>query len=173
MSGEVQFRAVKTGNMADIPPDLPRGEWIAVCKVKKAATSKDSFPMLVLEWKTVEALTDGNESFVGKSVTDFLVFYPGDHKDCKMGRIKLREICGAFEVSLPSVTEVESWDDLGDFVRELEGLKGKIYTTIRQRKDTGEPQTQTSYSAPRGFNGGLNVAADDAPKKILKKKRVA
>jgi hypothetical protein len=169
MSGEVQFRAVKVGDLSKVAPDLPRGEWTAVCKVKKAATSADQFPMLILEWKTVEALTDGNENFVGKSVTDFVTFFPEDHKAYKMGQIKLRSICEAYEIAIPAVNEIESWDDIGDFVGELEGLKGKIYTAVEQRKDTGEMQTRVLYTAPKASFSGVKEAADDEDEAPAKK----
>jgi hypothetical protein len=171
----VQFTPVETGDMSEIPPDAPAGEWEAVCRVRQAKTSKDSFPMLILEWKLTEALTDGNEDHVGAKVTDFLVFFPGTHAASKMSKIRLKKMCEALSIELPSVAAIKSWDDIADFVKELEGLKAKIYTSVGERKDTGEMVTSVFY-APKGGVGVKAAGGDEddedekpAPKKSAKK----
>lgn len=154
----VQFAPVNTGDMTEIPPDLPAGGWEATCSVKKAKTSKDSFPMLILEWKTTEALTDGNEDFVGAKVADFLVFFPATHKASRMGKVRLKGMCEALGIEIPAITKIASWDDLGEFIAELDGLKSTIYTTVEERKDTGELVAKVRYTAP---GGALKASAAD------------
>lgn len=175
----VQFAPVNTGDMTEIPPDLPAGTWEATCSVKKAKTSKDSFPMLICEWKTTEALTDGNEDHVGGKVADFVVFYPQGHAASRMSKIRLKAMCEALGIEIPSVTKLTSWDDLADFIAELDGIKTTIYTTVQERKDTGELVSKVQFTKP---GGSLKAAAagddddedeeeDEAPKKKASTKK--
>jgi hypothetical protein len=172
--------------MSEIPPDLPAGTWEAACNVKKSKTSKDSYPMLVLEWRTTEALTDGNEDYVGGRVSDFVVFFPNTHKASRMSKIRLKKMCEALDIEIPSITKITSWDDLSGFINCLEGLKATIYTTVEERKDTGELVAKVRYDAPGSSFAMKASAADDdddeeeeeeeeeKPRaKILKKKKLA
>ncbi len=174
----VQFAPVNTGDMKDIPPDLPAGTWEATCSVKKLATSKDKFPMLCLEWKTTEALTDGNEDSVGQRASDFIVFWPSNHKASRMSKVRLKSMCEALDIEVPSTTKISSWDDVAEFTDALEGLKATIYTIVDTRKDTGEQVSKVLYKAP-GSSFAMKAASaeddedeeeEEAPKKSSSKK---
>ncbi len=173
---QVQFAPINTGDMSEIPPDLPAGTWEAECSVKKLATSKDKFPMLCLEWKTTEALSEGNEDHVGGRASDFIVFWPQSHKASRMSKVRLKGMCEALGLEVPAITKLESWDDLQGFIDELEGLKATIYTTVETRKDTGEQATKILYKQP-GSSLAMKAAAveeddeeDEAPPVVVKKK---
>ena len=84
----------------DIPPDAPAGEWDAVVRVKKLKTSKESLPMLALEWKLEDTDDDDLKGALGSSVTDFVVFYPKGHKAARMGKVRLRKLCETLDIDL-------------------------------------------------------------------------
>ncbi len=170
----VQFTPVSTGDMKEIPPDLPAGSWNAQCSVKKAKTARDSFPMLILEWKTLEDLTGDNEDHVGGKSADFVVFYPQNAPASRMSKIRLKGMCTALGIAVPEAMKISSWDDIADFIDELEGLKATIYTTVVTRKDTGETVTKIEYLEPGAKTRAKLAAQDDeeeedeAPKKKSK-----
>ncbi len=177
--GQVEFTPVTTGDMGEIPPDLPAGTWQATCSVKKAKTNKDSFPMLILEWKTTEALTEGNEDHVGGKAADFLTFFPGSHRASRMSKLRLKGMCAALNIDVPSATQLKTWNDVADFIEALDGLQAVIYTSVEERKDTGEQTTKIRYTAPGGLSASSQQDDDEdedeeeeAPKKApLKKKK--
>lgn len=159
---ENDFTAVDCGDLNEIPPDLPEGQWSAICRVKKSKTSKDGYPMLVLEWQT-EAVADDkeeNEAFVGMRSSDFVVFFPGTHKAAKMSRARMKGMCEALKIEMPTAKSIKSWDDVADFVNALEGLHGVVYTTVEVRKDNGEKATKIHY-APPGRKINLSVTKDE------------
>lgn len=148
--GEVEFTPVDTGNMSEIPPDAPAGGWEGLLSVKKSKTSKDGFPMLILEWRLTEANEDENESYVGGKVTDFLTFFPKTHPATRMQRQKMLELCTLLGVDVPEVTSIKSWADIQDFIDSLEGAKAPIFTKVAPRKDTGAMATSVYYTKPGG-----------------------
>ncbi len=171
----VQFTPVNTGDMQEIPPDLPAGEWEATCSVKKLKTAKDGYPMLCLEWRTTEALTEGNEDYVGAKASDFVVFWPSSAPASRMSKIRLKAMCTALNIGVPTTTKLKDWEDITDFLGELEGLKGTIYTSVDTRKDTGEQVTKISYNPP-GSSLKMKAAAagaDDEDDEPAPKKKVA
>ncbi len=159
----VQFTPVSTGDLKEIPPDLPAGAWTATCKVKRAATNANKHPMLILNWKTTEDLTGDNENAVGQSCTDFVVFSPSNSAGSRMGKIKFKAMCEALDIEIPASTkslEKGSWDDLEDLISALDGCSATIYTSVTNRKDTGEATTNVKYTEP-GASLKAKAAADD------------
>lgn len=135
----------------NIPPDAPAGEWTATCSVKKSKTSKDNYPMLILEWKITEAADEVNESFVGASTSDFVTFFPEGHRASKMGKLKVKALCEHMEIDLDVIpTRIASYDDLADLIAGLDGQSATIWTIVRDRSDTGEKVTEIRYSKPGG-----------------------
>ncbi len=171
--GVVQFTAVDTGDMSEIPPDLPAGKWLATCSVKKMATSKDKYPMLVLEWVTSEALTDGNEGFEGARAADFLVFWPASNKNARRAKQGLKTMCEALGISVPTATSLKSWDDIGEFIAELDGLQATIYTIVETRKDNGEQRTKVLYKQPGSSFAAAPAADEDDEDEVPVKKAAA
>lgn len=172
MSNEVHFTPVETGDLSDIPPDAPEGEWTATCELKKASTSKDGYPMLILNWKLDEALTEGNEDSAGNCrASDFLVFFPANHAGSKMSKQKLKEICENLQIEVPNTTSIKDWEDIGDFTAALDGAKTRVWTKHKTDKSSGEVRTNVLYVAPRGFGGGAMAEEEKpAPKKNGAKK---
>ncbi len=167
---DVTFLPVETGDMREVPADAPAGSWTATCAVKKSKTKKDSYPMLVLEWRLTAAHQEENEASVGAKVTDFLTFFPGTHPATRMARQRLLELCTALDIDVPTTTSIKSWSDLEDFIDSLEGAQGEIYTTVAPRKDTGALTASVRYTNP---NGALRAPPppeadedDEAPRSV-------
>lgn len=166
----MEHSKVDIGDMSDIPPDAPDGEWQAVCSVKER-DNKDGFKMLIITWTLEEDRGGGdNAAFEGSRVTDFLVFYPASHANSRMTKIRFRAMREALD--LPNMT---SLDDLPEFVNELEGKKAIIWTKVNVQKD-GQKRTNVFYTAPRGSLTSLSSSRDEdeevkaPPAKKLKKK---
>jgi hypothetical protein len=152
--GDVQFTPINMGGTKEIPPDAPEGAWLGAITLKKSATSKDKYPMLILETKLVEAFTDGNESAVGSSVSDFLTFFPRSARGYRMGVERLHELCAALNIEVPNIEEFNSWDDIRELTDALDGAQLRCWT--RHEKDKrpdarpGSVRTVLSWTAPRG-----------------------
>jgi len=97
----IQFTPVEPGDMSEILPDAPAGEWVASFRTKLQPTSKDKYPMIIVDAKLEEALTPGNEFAVHKKVSDFIVFFPKDHNATKMARLRLHALCAALKIEIP------------------------------------------------------------------------
>lgn len=147
---ELQFTRVETGDMSQIPADAPEGHWVASFRVKVAATSKDKYPMLIVDARLEEALTEGNENHVGAKVSEFLVFFPSNHNAVKMSRLRLKAFCEALKIELPRVTAIEKASDFDDFIRDIEANKAQVWTKHETDKVTGEIRTKVEFKAPRG-----------------------
>jgi hypothetical protein len=147
---ELQFTPVETGDMREIPPDAPEGHWIASFKTKVTATSKDKFPMIIIDARLEEALTDGNENHVGSKVSEFVVFRPSNHNASKMSRIQLRAICAALKIDVPAITVIRSAEDLAEFCAAIEENRAQVWTKHESDKITGEVRTKLLFTAPRG-----------------------
>ena len=158
---EIQFTRVETGNMSEIPPDAPEGQWVASFKVKVAKTQKDGYPMLIVDAHLEEALTEGNENHVGSKVSEFLVFFPNTHNAVKMSRLRLRDFCAALKISLPAITAIEKASDFDDFIRDVESNKACVWTKHESDKQTGEVRTKLLFTAPRGSVSSLNTGFGD------------
>lgn len=161
MSEAVTFREVECGDMSVVPPDAPAGSWTATCAVKKSKTKKDSYPMLVLEWRLTEAHQEENEGSVGAKVTDFLTFFPATHPATRMGRQRLLDLCKALDIDVPAATAIKSWDDIQDFIDALEGSQATVYTSVAPRKDNGEMATSVRYTNPNAARS-VPPPADDS-----------
>lgn len=150
LENSMNFTPVTTGDMSDIPADLPEGEWMATCKVTNKPTSKDSFPMLILQFTAVEDLDGSNADKVGMSASDFITFFPEQHAGAKMGKLRVKSLCEGFKIDLPDTTTLAegTWDSLAPFVEELEGQQWHLWTTVYADKKTGEKRTQIHYSEP-------------------------
>lgn len=162
----LEFAPIATGDLTEIPPDAPDGEWIAVCK-PKPSLDKEGNPRIVLEWTLEEAVTDGNADFVGTSVTDwFLVFYPARQADkSKRGRRQLRAVCDACEIEVPVLQSVTP-QDIEELTQQLDGARARIWT--RNKLDNkGEVRTGIFYRAPGG--AVVEVEEEEAPKPAAKK----
>lgn len=152
-----------------IEPDAAEGTYVAViddCRVQ--ATSKDRYPMLVVDWRldSAESETEEAERSVGATVADFFAFFPdGDRRGNfpKRRFRQLRELLDISDDALP--TRLENKDDFKPLIAELKGKELTIYITLKRNPETNEDRAQISYTAPRGGMGALPAADDDKPAK--------
>jgi hypothetical protein len=156
-------------DIEQLPPDAPAGAWQASATTKISKTSKDSFPMIIVDWELESAYDDENEQFVGARVSDFLVFFPEGHKASKMGKIRIRAVCDKLGITRSLIPmHIATSDDLTEFCAAIDGQKTDIWTTIETTKDkqSGEMVTRTAVKlkAPGSTASALpalNTGADD------------
>jgi hypothetical protein len=150
-----------------IEPEAAEGVYTGVIDdVRVSATSKDKFPMLVVDWKldATETDTPEAEKSVGATVSDFFAFFPdGDRRGNfpKRRFRQLRELLDIGDDLLP--TRLESKDDFNDIIAELKGKETTIYLSLREDKETKELRPSISYTAPRG--GMSAMPSDDEDEK--------
>jgi ribosomal protein L12E/L44/L45/RPP1/RPP2 len=140
----------------NIPPDAPAGAWQATATAKASKTSKDSFPMVIVDWELETAYDEENEAFVGARVSDFITFFPETRAGAsKMSKVRLKAFCDKLGISRTLIPKhIASSDDLNDFIAAIDGQKADIWTVVEksENKDTGEIVERTSvrYKAPGG-----------------------
>lgn len=140
----------------DIPPDAPAGAWRAVATAKASKTSKDNFPMVIVDWELETAYEEENESYVGARVSDFITFFPASRAGAsKMSKVRLKVFCDKLGISRTLIPKhIASSDDLADFIAAIDGQKTDIWTIVEKtvNKDTQEEMVRTSvrYRAPGG-----------------------
>jgi hypothetical protein len=148
-----------------IEPDAAAGEYEAVVDdAKIIATSKDKYPMLVIEWKLESTNTDTPEAekSVGAIVSDFLAFFPdGDRRGNfpKRRFRQLRELLNLPEDILP--TRMESKEDFAELLAALKDQQTTLWVTTREDKETHETRANVQYTAPRGSMGAMPSDGDD------------
>lgn len=165
---ELQFSPVEVGDMSEIPPDAPEGQWVTSQKVtvRKSAAGD---PMLVIDFKLEEALTEGNEEFVGSKVTKFLVVRGANHQYVKMYRQDLADLCAGLKIDVPRFTTLRSASDFDEFIAEVEGNRGVAFTKHKKDKTTGEVRTEITFRAPRG--SVTSIVSEDTAEEAAPKKR--
>lgn len=163
-NGTWEFTPTDTGRMNDFAPDLPTGAWVAVCELTKTKTKDEGRAMLVLEWKTIEALTEGNTP--GKSAKDFITFLPASHPKCDQNKKKVLALCEALNIEPPTFTSLQSEADLAEFVTELQGAKLKIWTKVTEGAQ-GKKYVNIYYTPPRGSASVGDSDDDFTPAKKL------
>ena len=146
----IEMVPVDTGDMTDIPPDLPPGAWIGTITVKNTSTKAKKEPMLILNFTAEEALTDGNEDFAGAKAAVFLVFKSEHDPSSKFGKIEVKKLCDAYDIEPPDSSSLldGSFTSLQPFVEALEETKRPFWTTIDTDKTTGEKRTKIHYTEP-------------------------
>lgn len=162
---ELQFSPVELGNLSEIPPDAPDGEWVASCQVKVSATQKDNSPMLILEYKLEESLTEGNEGFqLPARVSRFLVIRGANHQYVKMFRQDLKAICEGHGIPIPNLTSIRSASDFDPFIADLTANRLVVRTKLgKPDKQTGEKRTEIGY--PKKVAESVEEAVTDGGKK--------
>lgn len=146
------FTPVRTGDVSKLAPDLPAGEWVASAKVKCMQTKNDGFPMLLIEWRVLEAAADENQSYVGAKVSDFVTFFPEEHRATKMARLRLKGLVEGLGLGeFPDTTSLAegSWDSVQPFIAKLESGSHTIFTKVRVEK-SGEQKAEVLYRRPLG-----------------------
>jgi hypothetical protein len=157
----LQMTPVDTGDMSEIPPDLPAGEWDGTIEVKASKTSKDSYPMLIIELTTTQAYGDGGENYVGARATEFCTFFPETHKASKMSKLRVKALCEAAGLDLPDTSSLAegSFSSLEPFVDALESNQIHFWTTTEADKKTGEVRTRIHFTQPGAKLGSIPAAA--------------
>jgi hypothetical protein len=153
----------------NIPPDAPAGAWRATATAKASKTSKDNFPMVIVDWELDTAYEEENESAVGARVSDFITFFPESRAGAsKMSKVRLKAFCDKLNISRTLIPKhIASSDDLADFIAAIDGQQADIWTVLEKsvNKDTNEEVIRTSvrYKAPGGIAaaGALPPVDDD------------
>lgn len=155
---ELQFTPVETGDMSEIPPDAPAGQWVFQPTVKFKPTAAGA-PMLIFDFKCVEALTEGNENAVGSKVTKFLVIRGANDPHVRMFRNDLADLCELAKIPVPKIPRVETGHEFDEFIAEYESQKCVGFTYHKKDKQTGEIRTEVTSRAPKGYV----APRDDSP----------
>lgn len=145
---ELQFSPVEMGDLSEIPPDAPDGDWVASVNVKIGQTSKEpKLPMFYIEYKLEECLTPENEGFqLPTRTTKFLVFRGKTDPYVKMFRQDLKTICDGHGIPVPNIPAIKSSADLQPFADELMANRLVVRTKLgKPDKQTGERRTEIFY----------------------------
>jgi len=151
----------------NIPPDAPAGSWKAVATAKVSKTSKDSYPMVIVEWELETAYEEENESFVGARVADFITFFPETRAQAsRLSKIRLRAFCDKLGISRTLIPKhIASSDDLADFCAAINNQTTDIWTAgDKQDQGNGEviERVKVFYKAPGGVAAaGVLPPVDD------------
>lgn len=146
---ELDFEPIDTGDMSEIPPDLPKGEWVGSCVVTPKVTQKGA-PMLMLKWTAEEDNTGENADQVGNSAPDFLTFMGANDPNAKWSKMAVKALCEAYEIDLPDTSSLKdgSFASLEPFVEALESTKRVFWTTVEKNRKDGTNQTKIHYTQP-------------------------
>lgn len=150
-------------------PLAPEDEW-SNCTFKKIvakATSKDKYPMLVLEVALGKPDDDDNASWEGNTITEFLTFFPKSHKAYRMGNIRMHQVAAAAGLDVDIFpTKIASKEDFDEAIEALMGADPFTAWTVPGVDDrTNEKVTKIRWSKP-GSSTSMPAADeddDDAP----------
>lgn len=134
----------------EVPPDVPKGTYQALCNVRKAKTQAGD-PMLALEWR-VEAAIDGAEEAVGRRATDVIIFPDRSSSSLRMQMLRVKELCAALNLDPPRYTSKQreamadgDWSAVAGFIDQLNGCRAQITTDPKPDK-TGIMRDNVRYS---------------------------
>jgi hypothetical protein len=154
----------------NIPPDAPPGAWRATATSKVSKTSKDSYPMVIVEWELDTAYEEENESFVGARVADFITFFPETRAQAsRMSKVRLKTFCDKLGISRTLIPKhIATSDDLAEFCAAIDGQQADIWTAVdKQDQGNGEviERVKVFYKAPGGIaaSGALPPVETDEP----------
>jgi hypothetical protein len=133
-------------DVSEIPPEAPEGKWLATPKAELKKSSK-GWPMIQINWKLDEALTDGNEDAVGGRLADYLVWLPKDSGGYRLSLQRIQALCTHLQIPTKG-----SRQELSDAINDAG--QSEIWTLHRTDKTTGEVQTQVAYRQPAALGGG-------------------
>jgi hypothetical protein len=149
----LQASQVTVGKLDEIAPDLPVGAWTGSALVKNRVNDA-GYHQLIIEWTAEESQTDSDEG-VGGAVAEFITFSPNA---LKMAKVRVKEICEAYQIEVPDGTCLEEGtvEGLEGFVEALESEKRPFWTTHKTSKD-GEIRVRVHCTEP----AKLERAPDD------------
>ena len=149
-SAVIEMAPVVTGDMGDIPPDLPEGEWDGTIEVVKAGPNSKGNAMLTLKFTPLQAYGDTDSEAVGRSTVDWYVFYPANHEQSKNSKRKIKALCEAAKIDLPDTSSLEegNFSSLVPFAEALEANQIHFFTSVQKDKNSGEAQTRIHFSKP-------------------------
>src|ERR1700690_764265 len=152
----IEMTPVDSGDMSDIPPDLPVGAWLGPFTIKCTKTGENAknpnLPMLILEATAEEAETAGNEDYAGGKTADFFVVYPDKHAQSKNSKVKFKKLCEAYELGMPDTSSLAedppNFSSMADWIEQVESESRRFFTTVTKDKSSGEKRTQLHYTEP-------------------------
>lgn len=144
----LQFTPVETGNMTEVPPDLPAGHWNASITVKNGV--KDGLAYMFVQFTAQEDLTGENGNYVGSSASKYIAFYPEADSRSKMSK----QECKTMSEAWPDLPELDTsglaegdWSSLEPWVEALEAGQREIWTTVTEDKQ-GIARTKIFVAEP-------------------------
>lgn len=178
---QIEMVPVTTGDMSDIPPDMPDGHWRGAVEVTNGAgkPEKGSYPMLTIKWSGDEALSEGNEDKIGLSARSWIVIYPQGHANEKRFKQTVKEMADLYPDLPPFDTsslsqDPPSFESLGPWVEAFES-ETREFWTFNQKTNTGEMMTNIRFRQPGKKVEVASVeeteeedkpAAEEKPKKL-------
>jgi hypothetical protein len=140
----------------ELPPEAEVGGYEAVVdSTKLMKTSKDGYPMIVVEWKLESAIDDANKASIGATVSDFVTFFPKNHKAYRLSVQRFRGMVDALGINPDVLPErLQTKQDFADLLNALKNKRTTVWVSHQADKQTGEPRTKIAFTAPKG-SGGL------------------
>jgi hypothetical protein len=163
----LDFQPVDYEGSHELPLE-PEDEWdnCTIAKVVAKATSKDKYPMLVLEVALGKPDNEDNANWEGAKLTEFLTFFPKTHKAYRMGNIRMHQIASALGLEIDIFpTKIVDKSDFDECIEALTGADPFTAWTVQgRRSDTNEMSTNIRWSKP-GSSATVPAADedDDAP----------
>lgn len=155
----VQFTPVNY-DVDNLPPEAPPGAWTLLIKQAKIGATnplKGAFPMVTLTVMLDDAHDEGNKSFIGTELMEYLCFFPESHKGHRMQKQRLRAWLDACSIDYKVIPKsIRKPSDLKPLVEALTGAQCPGWTISVIDKQTGQPRAQIRLTEPRDLNlGGL------------------
>jgi hypothetical protein len=152
-------------DVSEIPPEAPEGKWLATQKAELRKSSK-GYPMILINWKLDDALTEGNEEAAGGRIADYLTWLPKDSGGYRLSLQRIQALCMHLQIATKG-----SRQELCDAINEAG--QSEIWTLHRTDKTTGEVQTQVAYREPRSLTTAPPVEDDEEERPKGKAKKTA
>lgn len=153
---------VDTGDMSDLPPALPEGEWdFAVPNITCKATKpeKGSYPMVQLEMKVTQSY--GDEKRDGARLDVYLVCFPPSHKGYRGMARRFTSLSEALGIDGPDTSSLNesppTWDSMMPWLETVSQSQIHAWTTVK-RNNENVRETELHFSEP-GVRSSLTVEA--------------
>lgn len=159
----IDFTPVETGDLSEIPPDMPEGDWEGHCIITCGKTEKDGYPMFRFEWHGDEPLTEGNEVYVGAKASEWIIFPPETLSWSRMQKQRIKALCEGLDIALPDTSTFKdgSFESAGPFIEQVEGQRWRF--TTKHEKDKKDGSTRVAFKF-HGIQADSSDREEDAPR---------
>lgn len=163
------FTPVTTGDMSELRPNIKEGKYRGTFECTPKKTKEKGYPMLEIKITVTEALDGADETEIGRTSNDYLVFGPEDGKGVNMQKRKAKEYTDGFDLppcdTSGFVEGGEGWETLRAWIETLEAENengGRIFW-VKNPPDrvTNEPQTDIHALEPGKTSAPASAAGKD------------